>query len=54
LRVRVLDVIEVAVVADDSPFVDRACHGPNPPGVWTLLLFADRGPSCVGHYDMTD
>jgi hypothetical protein len=38
LRVRVLDVIEVAVVANDSPFVDRACHGPNPPGVWTLLL----------------
>jgi hypothetical protein len=38
LRVRVLDVIEVAVVADDSPFVDRVCHGPNPPGVWTLLL----------------
>jgi hypothetical protein len=38
LRVRVLDVIEVAVVADDSPFVDRAGHGPNPPGIWTLLL----------------
>jgi hypothetical protein len=38
LRVRVLDVIEVALVADDSALVDRACHGPNPPGVWTLLL----------------